>query len=150
MRTLMLLQPTAAPLKMVCSVSFVLLSLGTTLSFAQTSADSHAQHATSDPTDQNKKLGQNKQLMDQITLLPAEQGVYKSELQLKVDYLYCITCDLHIPYIRLEASVWEVQCPRCVGQCGRCSCKTAGRCLGQGNLLYTHAQVSRRPVKRRL
>ncbi len=40
-----------------------------------------------------------------------------NELQQNVDYFYCDECKKHIPCIRLEPGVWEVQCARCVGEC---------------------------------
>ena len=58
------------------------------------------------------------------------------QLQPHVDYLYCGECGHHVPCIRLEEGVWEVQCPRCVGLCGLCSCLTTGACLSKGQ---THA-----------
>ncbi len=54
------------------------------------------------------------------------------ELQPNIDYFYCEECQKHVPCVRLEAGVWEVQCPRCVGECGLCSCYLAGFCFGKG------------------
>ena len=53
------------------------------------------------------------------------------QLQPKVDYLYCDKCGKHVACIRLRPGVWEVQCPRCVGECGLCGCSQTGFCFGQ-------------------
>lgn len=64
------------------------------------------------------------------------------QLQPDVDYLYCRECGRHVASIRLEAGVWEVQCPRCVGECGLCSCAANGICLGRGGSpVQTHMYV---------
>ncbi len=52
------------------------------------------------------------------------------QLQPKVDYLYCDKCGKHVACIRLRPGVWEVQCPRCVGECGLCGCSQTGFCFG--------------------
>ena len=54
------------------------------------------------------------------------------ELKQNVDYIYCEECKHHVPCIRVEPGVWEVQCPRCVGECALCGCHLAGYCFGQG------------------
>ncbi len=60
-----------------------------------------------------------------------------------VDYLYCSECGHHVGCIRLQPGVWEVQCPRCVGECGLCGCKTTHTCRGQGGLaVQTHMYVA--------
>ncbi|MGH9524909.1 MAG: hypothetical protein ACRD3E_20480 [Terriglobales bacterium] len=62
-----------------------------------------------------------------------------------VDYLYCAECRQHVGAIRLQAGVWEVQCPRCVGECGLCSCKTTQVCRGTGGVdVGTHMYVVER------
>ncbi len=68
----------------------------------------------------------------------------RRELQRDVDYLYCAECERHVPSVRLEEGVWEVQCPRCVGECGLCACSETGYCRvpGQG-LSPTHVFVAR-------
>ena len=59
-----------------------------------------------------------------------------------VDYLYCADCGHHVGAIRLQTGVWEVQCPRCVGECGLCSCKTTRECRGRaGVAVGTHMYV---------
>ena len=65
-----------------------------------------------------------------------------NELQQNVDYFYCVECKKHIPCIRLEPGVWEVQCARCVGECMLCDCHLAGYCLGKGKIpVKTHMYV---------
>lgn len=65
------------------------------------------------------------------------------QLQPGVDYLYCPDCGHHVGSIRLQPGVWEVQCSRCVGECGMCSCKTTGACHGKdGKPVQTHTYVS--------
>jgi hypothetical protein len=58
----------------------------------------------------------------------------QSEMRQNVDYFYCGECNVHVPCIRLEPGVWEVQCPQCVGECAVCGCHLADHCFGQGNL----------------
>jgi hypothetical protein len=53
-------------------------------------------------------------------------------LQQKVDYFYCEECKMHVPCIRVQPGVWEVQCSRCVGECMVCVCHLADFCFGQG------------------
>jgi hypothetical protein len=61
----------------------------------------------------------------------------------RVDYLYCEECGHHVPCIRLEPGVWEVQCSRCVGQCGLCSCRSTGSCFGkEKSPVQTHMYVA--------
>ncbi|MFI5112157.1 MAG: hypothetical protein ACHP9S_05010 [Terriglobales bacterium] len=60
-----------------------------------------------------------------------------------VDYLYCSDCGHHVGSIRLQPGVWEVQCSRCVGECGLCGCKTTGTCHGKDGVpVQTHTYVS--------
>ena len=60
-----------------------------------------------------------------------------------VDYLYCAECGHHIGSIRLQPGVWEIQCPRCVGECGLCSCSTTQVCRGKGGMnAGTHMYVA--------
>ena len=60
-----------------------------------------------------------------------------------VDYLYCPDCGHHVGSIRLQPGVWEVQCSRCVGECGLCGCKMTGTCHGKdGAPVQTHTFVS--------
>ena len=60
-----------------------------------------------------------------------------------VDYLYCPECGHHVGCIRLQRGVWEVQCPRCVGECGLCGCSATGACFGKdGAPVQTHMYVS--------
>jgi hypothetical protein len=54
------------------------------------------------------------------------------DLQPKVDYFYCDDCKEHVPCIRLEPGVWEVQCARCIGECSLCGCHLSGYCFGKG------------------
>lgn len=66
------------------------------------------------------------------------------ELRRGVDYLYCDDCGRHVACIPLENDTWEVQCSRCVGECGLCSCRTARQCLGKdGTPVDTHMHVAR-------
>jgi hypothetical protein len=59
-----------------------------------------------------------------------------------VDYLYCPECGHHVGCIRLQAGVWEIQCPRCVGECGLCGCKATQACRGKGGAAVgTHMYV---------
>ena len=61
-----------------------------------------------------------------------------------VDYLWCDECHKHVPSIRLQPGVWEVQCPRCIGECGLCSCKLKGRCVGgQGDPVQSHLYIAK-------
>ncbi len=63
-------------------------------------------------------------------------------MQPGVDYIYCRECRKHVPCVRLESGVWEVQCPRCVGECGLCSCHSTGVCVGKGKVpVRTHMYV---------
>ncbi len=64
------------------------------------------------------------------------------ELKPQVDYFYCWECKKHVPCIRLEPGVWDVQCARCVGECMLCDCHLAGYCLGKGQArVKTHMYV---------
>ena len=72
-----------------------------------------------------------------------------TQLQLKIDYFYCDECEKHVPCICLEPGVWEVQCSRCVGECGLCSCHLASYCFGKGNVpAQTHMYVVKSEGKR--
>ena len=72
-----------------------------------------------------------------------------TQLQLKIDYFYCDECEKHVPCVRLEPGVWEVQCARCVGECGLCGCHLAGYCFGQGNVpVQAHMYVVKSEGKR--
>ena len=51
------------------------------------------------------------------------------ELRPEVDYLYCPECHNHVPCIRTDLG-WEVQCPRCLGECGWCHCPLRESCIG--------------------
>lgn len=63
-------------------------------------------------------------------------------LEPRFDYFYCDECGKHVPCVRLGAGVWEVQCPRCVGECGLCGCHLAGHCFGKGDApVRTHMYV---------
>lgn len=65
------------------------------------------------------------------------------QLQPNVDYFYCGECGRHVACIRLEPGLWEVQCPRCVGECGLCSCSANGICQGKdGSPVQTHMHVA--------
>ncbi len=65
-----------------------------------------------------------------------------------LDYLYCPDCGHHVGCLRLQPGVWEVQCPRCVGECGLCGCKSTGSCQGKdGKPVQTHTYVSGRRSK---
>lgn len=52
-------------------------------------------------------------------------------LEPNVDYFYCEKCEMHVACIRLEPGIWEVQCPKCVGECAVCGCHLASSCFGQ-------------------
>jgi hypothetical protein len=70
------------------------------------------------------------------------------ELKHDVDYIYCQECKHHVPCIRVEPGVWEVQCPRCVGECALCGCHLAGYCFGQGKVpVQTHMYVVKLETK---
>ncbi len=56
------------------------------------------------------------------------------QLQPQMDYLYCAECSRHVPCVRLPGGVWEVQCPRCAGECGLCSCLETGTCVSKGDV----------------
>jgi hypothetical protein len=62
-----------------------------------------------------------------------ESDTVTSGLQARVDYIYCDECEKHVPCVRLEPGVWEVQCPECVGECALCSCHLVGYCIGKGS-----------------
>lgn len=47
-----------------------------------------------------------------------------------VDYLWCPACRKHVRCIRLETGWWEVECPRCTGECGYCKCGLRELCIG--------------------
>ncbi len=65
-----------------------------------------------------------------------------NDLRPGVDYFFCEECQKHVPCIRLEPGVWEVQCARCVGECGLCGCHLAGYCFGKGRVpVRTHMYV---------
>ncbi len=64
------------------------------------------------------------------------------DLQPKIDYIFCDECQEHVPCVRLEPGVWEVQCPRCVGECALCGCHLSGYCFGKGKVpVQTHMYV---------
>lgn len=68
------------------------------------------------------------------------------EMAPRVDYIYCDECDEHVPCLRLEPGVWEVQCPRCVGECAVCGCHLADYCFGSGGVAAKiHMRVVKRP-----
>ena len=70
-------------------------------------------------------------------------------LQPKIDYFYCDECEKHVSCVGLDPGVWEVQCTKCVGECGLCGCHLAGYCLGQGNVpVRTHMHVVKSEGKR--
>ena len=46
-----------------------------------------------------------------------------------VDYLFCPECKEHVPCVRTDVG-WEVQCPRCIGECGYCGCPLREACIG--------------------
>jgi hypothetical protein len=72
---------------------------------------------------------------------PAQEMSLQS-LRPGVDYLYCDDCGHHVACIRLQPGVWEVQCSRCVGECGLCACRRTGSCLGKGKTpVQTHMYV---------
>jgi hypothetical protein len=72
------------------------------------------------------------------------------QLQPNVDYFYCGECGRHVACIRLEPGLWEVQCPRCVGECGLCSCSANGICQGKdGSPVQTHMHVAGESSRRR-
>ena len=72
-----------------------------------------------------------------------EHVLNPQQLMPGMDYLYCPDCAHHVGSIRLQPGVWEVQCSRCVGECGLCTCKTMGSCQGKdGNPVQTHTYVS--------
>lgn len=53
------------------------------------------------------------------------------ELREKVDYFYCEECKEHVPCLRIEPGVWEVQCAKCIGECAVCVCHLAHYCFGK-------------------
>ena len=66
------------------------------------------------------------------------------EMVPRMDYIYCDECHEHVPCLRLEPGVWEVQCPQCVGECAVCGCHLADYCLGSSNV---PARIHMRLVK---
>ncbi len=64
-----------------------------------------------------------------------------TQMQEELDYFYCRECRTHVPCVRLEPGVWEVLCPRCVGECGLCACHLVGYCFGQGKAPKQHMYV---------
>ena len=66
------------------------------------------------------------------------------DMQEDVDYFYCQQCKKHVPCIRLEPGVWEVQCSECVGECAVCGCHLARYCFGKGGV---HVQMRLRVVE---
>ena len=71
------------------------------------------------------------------------------QLEPRIDYFYCDDCEKHVPCVRLEPGVWEVQCARCVGECALCGCHLAGYCFGKGNVpVQTHMHVVKSVGKR--
>jgi hypothetical protein len=66
------------------------------------------------------------------------------ELRPGTDYLYCSECGRHVACAPLEGDVWEVQCSKCVGECGLCSCRVSGRCLDKsGSRVQFHIHIAR-------
>ncbi len=57
-----------------------------------------------------------------------------NELQAGMDYVWCDECKVHVACIPLQPGVWEVQCPKCVGECSICHCHLATHCFGQGGV----------------
>lgn len=83
-----------------------------------------------------KRAAQLPQTEGQVLLNP-------QQLLPGMDYLYCPDCGHHVGCIRLQPGVWEVQCSRCVGECGLCDCKSSGACHGKnGAPVQTHTYVS--------
>lgn len=73
--------------------------------------------------------------------------VITKEVAPRVDYIYCDECQTHVPCVRLEPGVWEVQCPRCVGECAVCGCHLADYCFGQNDIAgRIHMRVVKRPA----
>ena len=66
------------------------------------------------------------------------------DMKHNVDYFYCDECKKHVPCIRLEPGVWEVQCSECVGECVLCGCHLAETCFGKGKV---HVQAHMYVVK---
>ncbi len=65
----------------------------------------------------------------------------------RVDYIYCDECHTHVPCLRLEPGVWEVQCPRCIGECAVCGCHLADYCFGKnGVAARIHMRVVKHPA----
>lgn len=70
------------------------------------------------------------------------------ELKQNVDYFFCDECKKHVPCIRIEPGVWEVQCPECVGECMLCGCHLSGYCFGKSKVpVQTHMYVVKPPGK---
>ena len=88
------------------------------------------------PSESRKREARHGENEGQILLNP-------QQLLPGVDYLYCADCGHHVGSIRLQPGVWEVQCSRCVGECGLCGCKATGACHGKdGTPVQTHTYVS--------
>ena len=51
-------------------------------------------------------------------------------LKRDVDYLFCPSCQKHVPCLRTELGWFEVQCPQCLGECGICKCPLREFCFG--------------------
>jgi hypothetical protein len=60
------------------------------------------------------------------------------------DYFYCSECRRHVPCERLEGDTWEVQCSRCVGDCGLCDCNVTGEYRDKnGARVQFHIHIAR-------
>lgn len=64
------------------------------------------------------------------------------------DYLFCPVCKIHVPCLRVDTGGWEVQCPGCTGECGRCDCHLQRYCFGTREQFppIEHNGAARAPV----
>ncbi len=87
-----------------------------------------------------RALASKAMLQPETTAVRSERA---SDLQQGLDYLFCQECMHHGPCVRLGTGSWAVQCSRCVGECGLCSCGASGHCQGEhGDAVETHMYVA--------
>ena len=53
----------------------------------------------------------------------------------KTDYFFCDECQEHVPCVRQQPGVWEIRCPRCVGECMACECHLSTYCFGKASTM---------------
>ncbi len=91
----------------------------------------------------NEERSSRSEVADQQGRTVQEGRTNPQPLRPGVDYLYCDECGHHAPCTRLQPGVWEVQCSRCIGECGLCACRLTGSCLGKDKTpVQTHMYVA--------